>query len=68
MTTALLIVVIVLVLLLAVLLLRTRSRPIPASPPSDNAAGPGADGATRARGPAGATGSAVGRDPGATAG
>jgi len=67
MTTALLIVVIVLVLLLAVLLLRTRSRPIPASPPSDNAAitGPSADGATRARGPAGATGSAVGGDPGA---
>ena len=69
MTTALLIVVIVLVLLLAVLLLRTRSRPIPASPPSDNAAitrtGPGADGATRAGGPAGATGSTVGGDPGA---
>ena len=67
MTTALLIVVIVLVLLLAVLLLRTRSRPIPASPPSDNAAitrtGPGVDGATRAGGPAGATGSTVGGDP-----
>ena len=69
MTTALLIVVIVLVLLLAVLLLRTRSRPIPASPPSDNAAitrtGPGPDGATRGGGPAGVTGSAVGGDPGA---